>query len=253
MKNNHRIVFQIGKEIFKFRINPSEMKETSPQRVAYLKTKSRIVVQDFQTDIGTISISGTHGYKPDSKKGNTGFQKLKTMKKMLQKYQDAGGHGLTPSEEFTFYNLTNGGNYIVHIPSDGFEISQSANSPLLYEYSIELIILRKAGEPKDDEILEAIIGTDRPSISDNPIRDAVTGGGNSLKDAIGSMPTGSGNSSNSNKRPNTGGGTTGGIKKPTTGGNAFDNIIDTQTQNKKAVELGKQSMGHSLGFYGNRY
>lgn len=159
-----KIAFKIGEKTFKFAINPENYIYRRPHRTTAVKTKSRIVIEDFQDDIPTIYIRGTTGFDPTGRKEDRGIEKIKEMKKYLEWYTSMGGNGDTPAEDLYFYNYTNDEYFVVHIAADGVTYTQDVQSPLTYKYEIMLTVLRKAGEPSQDDIVDPEIGNKTPSI-----------------------------------------------------------------------------------------
>lgn len=160
----HKIAFQLGDKWFRFAINPENYIHRKPHRTAAIKTKSRIIVQDFQEDIQTISISGTTGWNPTGRREDRGFLKIKEMKNYLETYANSGGDGRLPAQDFYFHNYTNGESFVVHLSPEGVTFTQDVSSPLTYRYEINLVVIRKAGEPSEDEIVDPEIGNRFPSI-----------------------------------------------------------------------------------------
>ena len=159
-----KIAFQVGDRFFRFAINPENITYTRPHRTTTLKTKSRIVVEDFQSDIPTVMISGTTGFNPTGRASDRGIEKIKEMKKYLIDYAEMGGNGNTPPQDFYFHDFTNDESYVVHLAPDGVTYTQDVNSPLLHRYQIKFVILRKSTEPAEEDVIDPEIGNRFPSI-----------------------------------------------------------------------------------------
>jgi hypothetical protein len=157
-----RIAFQIGNKLFRFAINPENMVYTRPHRTTAIKTKSRIILEDFGSDIPTVSIGGTTGFNPTGRAEDRGIAKIKELKEYIQAYADMGGNGNAPAEEFYFHDFTNDESYVVHLSPEGVTYTQDVNSPLLHRYQIKFIILRKSTEPADGDVVNPIIGNRYP-------------------------------------------------------------------------------------------
>lgn len=157
-----KMVDENGTEVayYKFKINPQNYKEEHPQRSTVFKTRSATVVEDFGADLVKISFSGTTGFKRDST-GKSGADRLFELKDLLETYAQSGHRidevGISPRELY-FYNFTDGGSYVVHLDTGGFEIERSAERALLYDYSISLIVLRKASDPDVRDVDESTLG-----------------------------------------------------------------------------------------------
>lgn len=156
-----RLLDENGRTIayYKFKINPQNYKEDHPQRATVYKTRSATVIEDYGADLVQISFSGTTGFKRDS--NGSGADRLFRLKDLLETYSQSGHRvdevGIPPTE-LRFYNFTDGGSYVVHMDSSGFSIERSAERPLLYDYSINLVVLRKASEPNVRDVDEAVLG-----------------------------------------------------------------------------------------------
>jgi len=159
-----RIEFEVGDRLFKFAINPENYVDSRPHRTAVSKTKSQIIVEDFQSDVPTINISGTTGFNPTGKVSDRGINRIKEMKTYIEEYAEMGGNGDMPHEEFYFHNHTNDESFVVHLSPEGITYSQSVDSPLTYRYDITLIVLRKAEEPASEDVTDPEIGNRQPSI-----------------------------------------------------------------------------------------
>lgn len=163
-----KIAFMVGGRIFRFAINPDSYTHAKPHRTTAVKTKSRIVIEDFQSDIPTITIKGTTGFNPTGVASDRGIAKIREMKEFLEDYAEMGGNGNTADEDFLFLNFTNDEYYVVHLSPEGVTYTQDANQPLMYRYEIKFTVLRKAWEPSEDEVMEPEIGNRFPSLPTGP-------------------------------------------------------------------------------------
>ncbi|GAA5351231.1 hypothetical protein SuUB63_21290 [Streptococcus uberis] len=161
-----KIAFQFGNRFFRFAINPENYTFARPHRTTAVKTKSRIVIEDFQADVPTITISGTTGFNPTGRKQDRGINKIKEMKKFLEDYANMGGNGSKAAQDFYFHDFTNDESYVVHLSTEGVTYTQDVNSPLTHRYEIKMVVLRKASEPSDDDIVDPEIGNRFPSLPD---------------------------------------------------------------------------------------
>src|SRR5437763_3945315 len=163
-----KIAFQIGNTFFRFAINPESMQDQRPHRTTAVKTKSRIVIEDFQTDVPTITISGSTGFNPTWKASDRGIAKIKEMKSFLDGYAQSGGNGKTPGEDMYFHNFTNDESWVVVMDPTGVTYSQDVSSPLTYRYDIKFIVLRPANMPADSDVVNPQIGNSTVSIHHGP-------------------------------------------------------------------------------------
>jgi hypothetical protein len=153
-----KIAFEVGDTMFRFAVNPANMKYEEPHRAVAIKTKSRIVVEDFQSDVKTVSISGTTGFNPTGEISDRGIEKIKEMKEFIRSYAEAGGNGATSVDDFYFHDFTNDVSWVVHLAPEGVSYSQDENNPLMHKYEINFIILRNAGDPDDSDIYTPEVG-----------------------------------------------------------------------------------------------
>lgn len=161
-----KIAFQLGDKFFRFAINPENMQIARPHRTTAVKTKSRIVVEDFQSDIPTITIEGTTGFNPTGKESDRGIAKIKEMKTYIETYAEMGGNGNTSSEDLYFHDFTNDDSFVIHLSPEGVTYTQDVNQPLLHRYRIKFVILRRSSEPSDEDVIQPEIGNSRPSIGE---------------------------------------------------------------------------------------
>ncbi|ALA13031.1 virion structural protein [Bacillus phage TsarBomba] len=274
-----KIAFQVGNKFFRFALNPENMTYVRPHRTTVLKTKSRIIVEDFQSDIPTYTISGTTGFNPTGKASDRGITKIKEMKAFLEDYAETGGNGRTAAEDFYFHNFTNDESFVVHLSPEGVTYTQDVNAPLMYRYEIKFVILRKSTDPADDDVVQPEIGNRYPTV--NP------GGGSSglpnvtppggsvwipspilppLGGAIG-MPTPIIPGGGSNSGSGSGGNKGNGGYDPSSGNDGIynkgdDNIyipgtgrnpVNPQSPSPLSYQYGMSGLGFNIGYYGRWY
>lgn len=282
-----KIAFQVGTTFFRFVINPTNMQYARPHRTTAVKTKSRIVIEDFQSDIPTVTISGTTGFNPTGKAADRGIAKIKELKQFLLDYSQMGGNGNTTAEDFIFHDFTNDESYVVHLSTEGVTYSQDVSQPLLHNYEIKFVILREASQPADDDIINPEIGNPYPSIATNgtvppsnygtvqlpPLSPYLPDLGTGAPPSI-QQGSGSGGSSSTG---GSAGGATSGSTGQTTGNQPYDpssgnpNIytngtsgpytpsqngndpINPQAPSPTAYHYGTTGLGFMIGYYGRSY
>jgi hypothetical protein len=232
-----KIAFQVGNKFFRFAINPDNIVYARPHRATAVKTKSRIVIEDFQSDIPTVTISGTTGMNPTGRAADKGIQKIKEMKEYIMAYAEMGGNGSKAADDLFFHDFTNDESYVVHLSSDGVSYTQDANSPLTHRYDIKFTILRGANEPSDDEVIDPEIGNRFPSLPRGP-------GGPQSPDfdddtIVRPYDPSSGNDNIYNE------GTGGQYWAPHDG-----EAINPQAPSPQSYNHGMTGLGYSIGFYG---
>lgn len=140
-----------NKSTFNFTLNPQEYLETRPHRVTVVKTMSDIVIEDFNSDIPTLKISGHTGWKHGE--GKKQFDKLE---RLLRTYANRKtNYGSFSGEPLYFYNYTDDKHYRVHITPEGYTFKRSAEKPLLFDYELNFYIVSNTAtykNPKDMEI-----------------------------------------------------------------------------------------------------
>jgi hypothetical protein len=254
-----KIAFQIGDTFFRFAINPESMQDQRPHRTTAVKTKSRIVIEDFQTDIPTITISGSTGFNPTGKASDRGIAKIKEMKSFLDGYAQSGGNGQTPVEDMYFHNFTNDESWVVVLDPTGVTYSQDVSSPLTYRYDIKFIVLRPANVPADSDVVNPQIGNSNVSIHHGP------GGPQNADPTQSNNPVPSGGYTGNNGRPMTGtspgfnpdSGTqnkgNGTVYNQTTGSTQVQTqntpIVNPQAPSKVSYQYGQTMLGYLTGYY----
>ena len=249
-----KIAFQIGDRFFRFAVNPESMVYSRPHRTTAVKTKSRIVIEDFQSDIPTVTIGGTTGFNPTGVASDRGVKKIAELKKYLKDYAAMGGNGAKPAEDFYFHDFTNMEHYVVHLSAEGVTYSQDVNSPLTHRYEIKFNILREASEPSEDDIASPEIGNRFPSL---PIGSGGIGGVAGDGSGVG---VGSGAQDSSGKNAGGNSGTT--PYDPSSGSNvynkgtqgqyipSYDNEpINPQAPSPSSYSYGQTGLGYAIGYY----
>lgn len=282
-----KIAFQMDTIFFRFAINPTNLQYSNPHRTTAIKTKSRIVIEDFQNDIPTVTLSGSTGFNPTGKKEDRGIAKIKEMKAFLESYGKTGGNGNNNAVDLIFHDFTNDESYVVTMSPEGVTYSQDVSQPLLHNYEIKFIILRKASEPADDQIVNPEIGNPYPSIATNgtvppsnygtvqlppispylpnlgttpppPIqKGSGAGSSSSGTNSYGSNSGSSSSDTNGNKpydpssgNPNIYNNGTSGPYSPSTSGNE---PINPQAPSPSAYQYGMTGLGFNIGYYGRSY
>lgn len=238
-----KIAFQIGSKIFRFAINPDSYQDQRPHRTTAVKTKSRIVIEDFQSDVYTITISGSTGFNPTGKAADRGIQKIKDLKKYLEDYAQSGGNGKTPAEDFYFHNFTNDESFVVVLAPTGVTYSQDVSSPLTYRYEIVFNVLRDAGKPSDASVVNPEIGNSNVSIM-TPITPYSGVNGNALSSSYTSAGSGAYSASSGNN--NIYNQTTGDSLTKTAGNGS---AVNPQAPSKTSYQFGQTMLGYLTGYY----
>jgi hypothetical protein len=263
-----KIAFQIGNRFFRFALNPENFQLSRPHRTTALKTKSRIIIEDFQSDIPTITISGTTGFNPTGRAEDRGIAKIKEMKAYLEAYAEMGGNGNTSSQDFYFHDFTNDESYVVHLSAEGVQYTQDVNAPLMHRYQIKFVILRRSTDPADEDVINPEIGNRYPSIPG--VGGAVTMPRPSIPDTSVNMPgpvldpgvilpmpspivpgtpnTGGTGSGGTTQDDIYNGGTTGPYV-PSTG----TDPINPQAPSFNSFQYGTYGLGFNIGYYGRSY
>lgn len=157
-------------------VNPQQYSFKQGQRTTVFKTQSNTVVEDFGQDIATITFSGHTGFSQHSATGATGMDRYWELRTLLEGYASSTSDGKTPTDNLIFYNYTDEESYIVHVSPDGFEFTRSVDSPLLFNYSVALIVLRPYGTPANDDRADAPGGNNAPSVGGGDVASGNTTG-----------------------------------------------------------------------------
>lgn len=146
-----RMAIQLSdKTLYRFQVNPQNYTISRPQRTSVFKTRTHVIVEDYGPDIPTIKFSGTTGLRKVN--GKSGADRLKELQAVIARYANAGHAEGTQSLEMYFHNFTDGESYAVHLGPEGISVERNAERPLLYDYTINLLILREATQPSPDKI-----------------------------------------------------------------------------------------------------
>lgn len=148
---------------FAFKLNPQKYKMTFPQRVSALKTLDRIVVEDFNGDIPTLSISGHTGFKH-----GIGEAQIRALRALLELYSDGTtNYGKSPKGYLELYNFTDEDYYYVTLDQEGYTISRDVENPLIFNYDLNFLIVGRIGKDIIDS--DAFISSKEISTSDSNV------------------------------------------------------------------------------------
>lgn len=150
---------------YRFKINPTNYQITYGQRTATYKTRTQAVIEDYGTDLPLIQFSGTTGLRKDSE-GKTGADRLFELRDFIRSYAISGHAEGGSNKELYFYNFTDDESFVVHLSQEGLNIARDATQPLLYTYTINLIVIREAGKPSNSEVITPSTGNPFGSGSD---------------------------------------------------------------------------------------
>ena len=155
-----RVAFSWQGKTITLHVNPQSYSYQAPQRSTTFKTQGDNVNEQFGPDFPIISIAGNTGWKRDSS-SRTGADRFRQLKEFIGSYQKASQNGSTPPESMRFYNYTDGYSYKVTIAAGGFEYSRSVDTPLLFNYSISLIVLEGSDAPDKASVQDPklVVGT----------------------------------------------------------------------------------------------
>lgn len=169
-----RIALQIRNGgFYYFQVNPEDYSHTQGQRTTAMKSKTDIIIEDFGKDIEVITFSGTTGWKKD-KNGKTGADRVRLLQEFIGSYASKGGSGNNKGVELIFHNFTDNHSYVVHLAPEGISVSRNVDRPILYDYKINLIVLRDANTPPPDERDTVNSGNYKPSIDTSGVQGRVT-------------------------------------------------------------------------------
>lgn len=152
-----RIALEYKGQTYSFAVNPEQYTMTRPQRATVFKTQSDNVIQQFGADLSTITFSGNTGHQKDGS-GLTGKDRYASLNNFILLYQNDTENGGTPASDLNFYNYTDDESYTVTIPPAGFSLNRSVDNPLIYTYSITLIVIKGTGDPSESDKINSQIG-----------------------------------------------------------------------------------------------
>jgi len=189
-----RIEFEFMGKSYKFALNPEEYKQSEPSRVTVTQTKGGAWIDDFGAGIPTIQFKGTTGFRTQEARDYlnnatytnnnqqrylenilrnpsasvderiwarnklestlTGFLKFKELRDLIRDVYSRVklGQPIPPEKELIFHNFTDDEHWVV-VPKV-FELLRSVSRPLLYQYEIQLICIRRLSDATPTSSLE---------------------------------------------------------------------------------------------------
>lgn len=141
-----RIELAYSADSYKFNVNPQSIKYEMPHRVSAIKTQKQYVIEDFNDDIWTITISGnTGGPRAGAEDA------INRLKDFFNKYNNATpSYGQSPTENLIFYNHTEDFAWEVTPAAEGLTVDRDVQHPLMWDYEMKFIVIRDAGEKAPD-------------------------------------------------------------------------------------------------------
>lgn len=155
-KGFKRVALTYGNETYTFRVNPGDYDYERATRQATYRTQNANVVQQFGADMATITFTGTTGFHTDSN-GNDGQDRFDKLDKLLAKCQNDTQNGGYPAQTLTFHNYTENKTYTVVV--NDFSEHRDKVEPVLFTYTIKLIVIGGTDAPEQDTQLTAVVGT----------------------------------------------------------------------------------------------
>jgi hypothetical protein len=123
---------------YKFNINPQNMTMSQPHRSSVINTYEA----DQSFALGGLRMGGESA--------------IMSMWKFLDGYSNQSpSYGQAPREPLTFYNHTENYAFSVLFAPEGYEISKSVDSPLNWNYEINLVVIGYAGSSVDESTITA--------------------------------------------------------------------------------------------------
>ncbi|MCS7242728.1 hypothetical protein [Candidatus Caldatribacterium sp.] len=155
--------------VYRFLLNPQEYSITHPIRIRATQTKGGVFIDDFGLGIGTLSIKGIikNDFVEDSfgQVRNLALERFQELRKLVtEDLFSSRQPGQPPNRLLEVRNYTDN-DFFLTLPTN-FSLQRSVNKPLFYNYSIDLLILRRLGYPpkaKPDPVLEQVNQSLSPS------------------------------------------------------------------------------------------
>lgn len=167
-----RMEFSHSKGSYKFNINPQNISMSQPHRSSVIKTQSNYVIDDFNSDVQTIKISGTTG----SSRGAKGEKAIMNLWTFLDSYENqTPNYGQSPREPLDFYNHTENYAFSTVLSPEGYTISRDVSHPLWWYYEINLIVLGYAGQVIDPSTISGAEVTSRDTNKNDDNRQTIIG------------------------------------------------------------------------------
>lgn len=134
-----RMELAYGNRSYKFKVNPQNIRYDYPQRQAVNKTQSAYVVQDFNGGVQEVEISGTTGSPTRG-----GEKSINELRNFLSDYGNTPlNYGNKPKQSLIFFNHTE--DFAWYATLKSWSVERSVDKPLMWDYSIQLIVLGTAG------------------------------------------------------------------------------------------------------------
>lgn len=150
-------------ETFTLPINPENLSYSVASRTYQNQTRSALSVQRYGRGFTSITLNGTTGFRGGSGKSKDnghGKQVANNLRAFLNKYMDQFSDDTANDYKLIFCDYINNIISQVELQPNGYSITQSIQSPLMYTYNIALIITGNPAQASSNEINNAILGND---------------------------------------------------------------------------------------------
>lgn len=162
---------------YTFPLEPENLNYSTAARTFQNQSRSALSIQRYGRGFTTISLSGTTGFRGGTghhQDNGHGKQKAEELKTFLYNYMDLFSDDVNNEYKLLFMDNVNNRLSQVELQPNGFSIQQSINSPLMYTYNINLVIVGDPTKATSGEISNALLGNSQTAANNS--QQAITPG-----------------------------------------------------------------------------
>lgn len=146
-----RMEIAYGDIDIKFAVNPEDYTQKEPNMATITNTKGGAWIDAWGAGITEITIKGITGVKGTGGKDvDTGYKRWKELRNLFRSVYAAVTDGQEITELIRFYNFTDNEFFYCYPSQAGIELYRSKSRPHIYQYTINLWVIRKIGDPQPD-------------------------------------------------------------------------------------------------------
>lgn len=146
---------------YQFPLEPESLNYTTAARTYQNQSRSALSIQRYGRGFTQITLSGTTGFRGGTGRhqdNGHGKQKAQELKTFLYNYLDLFSDDVNNQYKLMFMDNVNNRLSQVELQPNGFSIQQSVNSPLMYTYNINLVVVGDPTKATTGEISNTLLG-----------------------------------------------------------------------------------------------